>query len=1088
MASTTATVLFTDLVDSTRLSVAHGAVYDDARRAHDALLRSAVEAHHGRIIKGLGDGVMATFTAGVDAVAAARAAQQSIHRFNRRGAELSLSIRVGVAVGDVSFEGDDCFGEAVIEAARLCAVAEGDQILASETVQMISGGRRAPGFVSVGAIELKGLPHPVDVVEVEWERLVRSSIPLPARLEAEVPAFVGRTAELFTLHHAYDEVREQAHRQVVLVGGEPGLGKTALVSEAVRVWHSAGATVAMGWCEAEVRAPYRPFIDALAQLVDTAPPELLHAHVQRHGAGLLPLAPGLTRRIDPLPSLISSDPETERFLLFAAVADFLAALGEQAPVVLFLDDLHWADAGTASLIRSLATMPDRARLLIVGTFRLEELLAEHPMGQVLAAFHRVPNVTRLHLDGLDPADVLELVQRWAGADAGSGAARLAEDLVAETGGNAFFVTEVIRYLEHSGRLDALAAASAGDPSLMPDSVREVLGERVARLGVVADEVLAVAAVVGSEFELNVVAAVSGVPEDKALSILAEAATAALVRELRDGPGRFVFTHALVQHAVLVNLGPTREAAVHRRVAEFLESDAQTNAPVAALAHHWLRATKSVDSSRALDWAVQAGNAALEALAPGDAVNHLRQAIVLHEQLGTGDVGTRIDLLTKLGHAERLAGDPEHRDTLLKACRLAQRADDGSRLASAALENNGGSFSTFMGVDAERVAMLEAAIAVNGDEGRRALLLATLAIELTYSGDFDRRRGLIEAALDVARAHGDTSVLLRVMNLAFHTLWIPDTLAERLAITQESMMLVGAVEDPLPRYWSAVTNYHNVVQSGRVSQGEPLLRTATELAERLGQPSLQRQTSHIGAARHLLVGDPDAAEPLVRRAFEYGQREGSGEALVYFRSQEMCLHWERGTMTELSQHIKGSPPKSPNAAALRGLIFLESGRDAEANRLLDTAVDSQLVDLERDPAYITTLALIAEVAAALDHQAAAALVFDLLLPYGDQIGFDGVVTVGILDHYLGGLDRVLGRPTDAIDRLERSAQSHRGIPSPFFEARSLYELARSLVARGDEGDVAAAIAAVARSVEIASLHSYRMVHRRGQELLVNLNGA
>ncbi len=1089
MSSSTATVLFTDLVASTRLSIEFGARYDEARRAHDSLLRSAVEAHRGRVIKGLGDGVMATFDAAVDAVAAARAAQQSIHRLNQQGREPELSIRAGLSVGDVSFEGDDCFGAAVIESARLCSVAEGDQILASDVVRAVAGGRGAAGFADIGAIELKGIPGPFSVVEVLWERLVRSTIPLPARLGGEQPAFVGRTNEIDELNRAFTAVSEGGARQVVLVGGEPGLGKTALVSQAARAWHDAGATIAMGWCEADVRAPYRPFIDALGQLVSSAPTEVLHAHVERHGAGVFPLAPGLGRRIDQPPEVITTDPETERFLLFSAVADLLAALSEQAPLVLFLDDLHWADAGTASLLRSLATTPDPARLLVVGTFRIDELSAEHPMGQALAAFHRVPTVSRLHLDGLRSADILELVEQLTGAGGGRVAEQLADDLVAETGGNPFFVTEVIRYLAESDQLSELSGdgtASLG-ASLMPDSIREVLGERVARLGPVADDVLAVAAVIGSEFTLPLLAAVTGLDESKLLAILTEAATAALVREVSDTSGRFAFTHALVQHAILVNLGATREAALHRRVAEALEAGDERGVPVGELAHHWLRATNVSDNSRARDWALQAGDAALASLAPGDAVTYFRQALLLHDQLRDDDMAMRIDLLTKLGEAERQSGDPEHRDTLLKACRLARRLDDGSRLATAALANNSGSFSSFQAVDTERVKMLEAAIDADRDHARRAVLLGTLAIELTYSGDFARRSQLVDDALHAARTSGDKAVLLRVLNLAFSALWIPETLAERMALTEESLSLAAEVDDPLLRYWAAISNYHNLVQSGRVEQSEELLRDVSDLSDRLAQPALQWRTRHIQATRLLLFGDPDAAEPLAREALRLGDGAGEPEAVVYFKSQQVGIHWQRGTMPELSARIKGTPPRSVNAAGALCLIFAEAGRAEEARALLDHEVGVRFAGLPHDPAFLTTLASFAEGAILLGHSEAAGQLHDLISPYAAQLGFDGVVSVGWFEHYIGALAIELGDYDDAIERLERSCAVHEAIPAPFFEARSRHQLARARHLRSRPGDEPAARAEVLRAIHLAETHGYRMVHRRADELLTSMNG-
>ena len=1035
MARGTSTVLFTDIVGSTDLSVAHGDRYNEARRAHDAVLRTAIESNRGTVVKGLGDGVMATFDGVADGVAAARAAQQALHRLNRRRPEPALSIRVGLSVGDVTFEDGDCFGEPVVQAARLCASAEGGQILTTSVVRALAGGARAAGFDELGPLALKGLPDPVDAVEVLWDRPDGTAVALPARLATDLPAFVGRAAELQELHDAFRSVGDHQRRRVVLVAGEPGVGKTTVVSHAIRLWYDAGATVAMGRCEEDLRAPYRPFADAIAHLVAGAPPEVLQAHVARHGASLLPLAPGLARRVEHLPSAASTDPESERFLLFAAVADLLAAMSEAAPLVLLLDDLHWADAGTASLLRSLATAPEPARLLILGTFRSEELAPEHPMGQALAAFRRADAVSRLQLGGLASGDIVELVERWTGASGGTGAVRLADDLVAETDGNAFFVTEVMRHLDETGQLADLSGSARSDASLMPESVREVLGERVARLGSEADGILASAAVIGMEFALPLLAAVTGLADAKLLATLDEASAAALVREASDVPGRFAFTHALVQHAILANIGASREAALHRRVAEVLETDHDGTVPVAELARHWLQATNVSDGLRARDWAVRAGEAALEALAPGDAVAYFRQALLLHDQLRNADVAMRIDLLTQLGTAERQAGDPEHRDTLLKAGRLARRRDDSLRLAAAALANNSGTFAQFQGVDAERVEMLEAAIASGGEGARQALLLGTLANELTYSGDFDRRRQLADDALKAARRHGDPALVLRVLNLVFYALWIPETLDERLALSAESARLLAAVDDPLPRFWAGKSAYLNLTQAGRIEEAAPFLDTIVELAERLAQPALLWRARHTEACRLILAGDPHAAEPLARAALELGERAGEQGAIVYFKTQQMLLHWQRGSMAELAAGIKGPSTRPPNALASLCLIFAEGDRQDEAAALLDVGTDRGFADLTHDPSWITCVAFYAESAIRLGHARSAAVLHRLLLPFEHQVGFDGVATTGSLQHHLGGLAGVLGRHDEAVERLEASVALHRQMGAPFFEARS-----------------------------------------------------
>ncbi len=1040
MARGTSTVLFTDLVGSTDLSVRFGGAFDEARRAHDAALRTVVEAHAGSVVKGTGDGVMATFDGVADGVAAARAAQQAIHRVNRRRDPPALAIRVGLSVGDVSLEDGDYYGEPVVQAARLCALADGGQILATSVVQALAGGSRAAGFRDAGAHELKGLPGTVDVVEVEWDLPEASATPLPSRLAADEPSFVGRTDELALLDRAFREMADGRERRTVLIGGEPGVGKTTLLAHALRRWYDAGATIAMGRCEEDVRSPYGAFIDALGHLVASAPDDVLRGHVERHGRGVLPLVPGLADRVGPLPDAAAADPETERFLLFAAAADLLAAVSETAPIVLFLDDLHWADAGTASLLRSVATAADPARVLIVGTLRTHELAASHPMGQVAAAFHRVAAVTRLELDGLRRADVIDLVEHWTGTGRGAGSERLAEALVAETDGNAFFVTELVRHLDETGQLAGLADAPPGHGALVPESVREVLAERIARLGSLGDTVLSAAAVIGSEFHLSLLAEVTGTADEKLLEVLADSTSAALVRESADSPGHFAFTHALVQHAILAGLGATREAALHRRVAEVLEADHEAGGPVAALAHHWLQATNVSDTHRARDWARRAGDAALAALAPGDAVAFYRQALLLHDQLRNSDPTTRIDLLIALGTAERQAGDPEHRDTLLKAGRLAKRADDADRLAESALANNSGTFSTFQGVDTERIEMLETAVGQTADQERRALLLGTLANELTYAGDFARRRELADDAMQAARATGDDRLVLRVLNLVFFALWIPDTLDERLALTEESLRLVEHVDDPLARYWAASANFLNLLQAGRLAEADPLLEESRALADRLAQPALRWRALHTRAARRLLAGDPDGAEPLAQASFEVGDASGEREAGVYFKSQQMCLRWQRGTLGELSDRIQGTTPRPPNVEASLCLIRSEAGRLDDAAALLDRGVESTFAAMPRDPALIASAAMFAEGAIRVGHEKAAAALYDLLLPFADQIGFDGVMTVGALEHHLGGLAHILGRKDEAIERLQRAVQVHEVIGARFFEGRSRAQLA------------------------------------------------
>jgi class 3 adenylate cyclase len=1089
--TSTATVLFTDLVGSTEMVVRLGSSwYDQLRRRHEALLRDAVEAHHGSLVKSLGDGIMATFNAAADAVSSARAIQQVIARERPGAGAPELSVRVGLSIGDVVFDGADCVGPAVVEAARLCASATGGQILATNLVRLMAGQSDDERYAAVGPMSLKGLSRAVEVVEILWETVQSWSTPLPAPLAASGSAFVGRRAELDRLHDAYRSVTTSGSRAVVLVSGEPGIGKTTVVANAIRSWHGDGAQVGLGACDEHLRAPFRPFMEALNHLVTSAPAEVLDAHVQRHGASLSPLVRALAWRVPSLPAPVTTDPESERFLLYAAVADLLTRLSELAPIVLFFDDLHWADAATASLLRSIATNAEPARLLVVGTFRDAEISGEQPMGQALAAFRRVPVVSRVHLDGLRRVDVARLLERWTGHDAGHDTDDLVAALVEETGGNAFFVIELLRHLEDTGQLRQLASAGAGAGvvRVAPESVREVLGERVDRLGADAGDVLSAAAVIGMEFSLPLLAAVVGRDEDAVLETLAGAASAALVREVIDGDGRFTFTHALVQHAILANLGSTREVRLHRRVAESLETVNGTTVNAVQLAHHWLQATRHSDTARARDWARQAGDAALHSLAPADAVTYFRQALALHDQAGPRDAQTRTDLLTRLGIAQRLSGDPDHRDTLLEASALALECEDWPRLAAAVLANHSGTFSRFGGIDEERLTMLRVAVEHASKDEERSVLLATLANELTYSGDFAERRAVVDEAMRAARAVGDDALVLRVSNLAFYALWIPDTLPERLAMTDEGMRLLPAVSDPLVRFWAAIAWYLNLVQAGRLAEAEPFLVELDTCADRLAQPALQWRARHTRATRELLFGNPDAADALARDALALGLAAGEPVAEVYFKSQSMLLHWSRGTLAELARRIRGDTPRPANAAAALTLIFTEGGRPDDASEILAAHAVDGFAAVPRDPAFLAAVAMFAESAILLGDRSPAAALYDLLVPFADQVGFDGVTTVGLLEHHAGGLAALLGRADEAVARLARSCEWHASADVPFFEARSRVQLAATLLDAGGAAARSSARDHLTRALDIAGQFGFDGVRRRARQLMDDTSGS
>jgi tetratricopeptide (TPR) repeat protein len=404
--------------------------------------------------------------------------------------------------------------------------------------------------------------------------------PLPARLAAFASgAFVGREVERRLLAERMAEV-VGGRMRVVLVVGEPGIGKTALVADATSAARASGARVLYGRSDEDLRVPYQPFVESLRQLITQATDAVLEGIGARSLAEIARLIPEVRERKLNLPSPQASDPETERYLLMnAAVATFVAA-SDETPTILVLDDLQWADQSTLLLLRHLVSSAASARLLILATLR---------EGTATAELRREPAVDQLTLVGLNDGEVAAMT---------GAAEELARTLHRETDGNPFFVGELFRHLTETG---------AG----IPASVRGVISSRVSRLGADVVRTLATAAVIGQDFPLDLLTKVVDEDADRILDILERAESAALVRTL--APEHFAFTHALIQQALYEDLAPTRRSRLHRRVAEAIGVVSPDDARVMELARHWVEAAVNADEvAVALEHCRRAGDYALAA--------------------------------------------------------------------------------------------------------------------------------------------------------------------------------------------------------------------------------------------------------------------------------------------------------------------------------------------------------------------------------------------------------------------------------------------------------------------------------------------
>jgi class 3 adenylate cyclase len=1075
-ATETLSVLMTDLVGSTAMAARVGpAAADELRSEHFELLRRALERTGGREVKNLGDGLMVVFDGASQALSCAVLMQQTVDARNRRSGE-ALAVRIGVSLGEARAQEGDYFGEPVVESARLCAHAQGGQIVVDDLVRRLGGAREDDAFHSLGGLELKGLSQPVQAFELRWQPLMASGIALPERLR-ELPetSYVGRRAERDRLAELWRAACGGSLR-VALIGGEAGVGKTRLSAHLALEAHGEGAPVLYGRCDEDLGVPYQPWVQALGHLVSEAPELVLETHVERHGGDLARLVPALGERVPHLPAASQSDPETERYLLYAAAAGLLEAAGEQKPLLLILDDLQWADGPTLSLLRHVVSSGASIPAMLVGTYRDSELTHDHPLTALLADLHREQGVERLKLTGLLTGDVLELMQAAAGHDLGEDGRALAEEITRETAGNPFFASELLRHLRESGAIvqdDGGRWRFVGHIAELglPESVYEVIGRRVERLGADARTALTGAAVIGRDFEIDLLQAVVDLPEVQLLDLLDDAVSASLLRESSEQAGRFTFVHALVEHALYEALGRTRRARLHRRVAEALEEryGEDPGERLGELAAHWGAAVVTSDVAKAMHYAGRAAERALEKLAPAEAVRWYRSALDLHEQAPGASRTQRCELLVGLGEAQRQVGDAAYRQTLLEAAALAEELGDADLLCRAVLTNSRGWVTSHAGaVDAEGVHALEAAAAALPDgDPRRAQVLAQLASELYYAGEPERCRALAAEALDIARAAGDPAALAGTIFYAIRAIGAPDTLEQRRRLSDELVELAQGLEDPRLRFFAAARRIGVALQAGDRSRVESALAAIRALEASVPQPSIGWTRLMQESTLALLRGDLEASEQRAVEAFQHGTASDQPDAAMMFGGQLYYLRSFQGRLAELVEQIvkfAAEPDSLPTWRAGAALALIESGRVEEA-RGLAQAEDFRSV--RWDDTWAISMLHWADACSRLGARERAAELYELLAPFSGQLASAAGLTVaGSTDWALGTLAATLGRYEQAAVHYAAAVAIESRLGAPLLLARTHVCWARALIAGGRPHGLEEAQALLDRAEETA----------------------
>jgi class 3 adenylate cyclase len=1012
----TVTLLFTDLVDAAELLERLGEESAQAlRRTHFQLLRDAVAAHGGQEVKNMGDGLMVVFQSAVDAVSCAVAMAQTVDRHNQRNPIDRFEVRLGMNVGEPTREGEDYFGLPVVLAKRLCDSASGAQILTSDVVRALVGSRAGHRFRALEPRDLKGVGL-TPVYEIDWEpiRRIPDALP-PALVPASDSHFVGRERELARLRLAWKEATAGS-RRAVLVGGEPGVGKTRLAAELAAHARDEG-TVLYGRCDEDLGVPYQPFAEALRASAAACTNEELLRRVGRNGASLARLAPELRERLTELPPAVSGEAEAERYLLFEAVAEFLGAASEERPLLLVLDDLHWAAKPTLVMLRHLLRSTVAMNVLVVGTFRDTELDRATLLAETLADLRRAADVERLSLTGLDRASVAAFVEA-AGYGPSAAAGELAEAVHAGTEGNPFFVGEVLRHLKESGDGEL---ADVG----LPPGVKDVVISRLTRLSATANRVLTLASVAGASFDLTVLERLTDVDADELLDALDEAVRARVIVEL-PLVGTYTFAHALIRQVLMGELTASRRARLHWRITETLAALPDAGQRVEELAFHSAEAGTVGDVGRAAGYALAASRQALERLAYEPAVELATQGLNALQRAPEVDQRARADLFLALSEACNFTGDvPAMKSAARRAADDAGAVHWVEGVARAAVLY--GRWVELGVPDATLESLCDAALAALPAEELqwRARTLATLAnYRISGLSLGANVQDLAEESLRVARLAEDPDSVAWSLYLCAITSMATGAVAERLARCEELVALSRGRDDSRGKLDGLVVRAVTRLEVGDVAGFDADTTELERLGERLHWWAADFWSGNLRITHAVLEGRLAEAYENIEGQFKRGAQDLN--AINAYAAQLFAVRREMGTLDEIEPMLAATVAGGEGPLAFRAalaLAWVDQGRSKDAAAALERLAADDFAALPLDVSFTGSLAVLSEVVASLGAAAYAPALLRRLEPHAGNllVGAIGIVCLGAVDRYRGMLAATAGDTAAALAHYASAAE-------------------------------------------------------------------
>ena len=881
----------------------------------------------------------------------------------------------------------------------------------------------------------------------------------PSRDRRSSRLFVGRGRELEELQETLDEAAA-GRGGVVIVTGDAGIGKTRLLQEVADQAAVRGWGVATGRCWEEGGAPaYWPWI----QVVRAAGGDF--AEIAAPSAGS---------------AGDQADPESLRFALFDAVTRFLLGRTDERTVLIVLEDLHAADEASLLLLRFLGEAITSAPIAVLCSYRDGEPRVRE-LASLFAGLARVGR--RLQLRGLSQQEVEAYVARVVGE---AGTPLLATRLHSITGGNPFFLGELIRAADADELAGTVSAGKADAALRIPEEVRAVIRRRIDRLSPEASSLLQLAAVGGRVLDLGVLERLSRLKAGHLVDAVGEALDAGVLVEDFDGQ-RHAFAHELVRETLYGDLSARRRAELHLQMGDVLEElgRGDPDRRLSEIAHHLALAAPLGDMQRTIEYLERAGDRAATMLAYEEAARHYGRGLQL---LGTDAEGAdrrRCDLLLRLGDAQWRAGDvAAARSSFEAATAVARRLGEGEPLARAAL-----GYVTALGgfllyarfeVGATGAGLLTEALAAlpDDDTALRVILLSRLALELYSANEpIERRAKVSDEAVEVARRIDDPRALVTAFHARHWTLTVPELVLERLEHTEEMLSAAEQIADREMEFLAHNARFHCFLELGDGPALDREIEAMAVIADLIRQPFYLWHTLCLRVVRAILDARYADAEEMAATALELGRlRQSEYPTYVFQYAQLFAIRWAQGMLRELWPSLRAHGEVYPWIPRWRdALAAAELGDRQAARSEVERYARRDFADVPRDGLCLLHLCTLAECCALIGDERRGRLLYELLLPHGDRNAISYTLQpFGPVALRLGMLASMFEQWTDADRHFASARERCEALGARGVLARVLYEHARMLLARGagDDGRLAAArleeAAALSEELELPGL--------------------